>query len=123
MGFKQSKIDECVFYKGKVMYVLYIYDSILAGPNPEEIDDILKLMREDKLDVTEKGTLEEYLGINIDRKSDGTIHLTQPYLIDNILNDLNLLVKGVKTKTTLGSPSKIFMRNQNSKDFDQSLHY
>ena len=83
--FKQSNIDESIFYKGKVMYTLYTNDSILVGPNPEKINDILKLIRKAKLDITEKGTLEDFLGVSIDRKSDGTIHLTQPYLIDNIL--------------------------------------
>ena len=42
IGFKQSKIDECVFYKGKVMYALYTDDSILVGPDPTDIDDVLK---------------------------------------------------------------------------------
>ena len=40
-GFKQSKVDKCVFYRGSVMYVLYTDDSILAGPNQEEIDDAI----------------------------------------------------------------------------------
>ena len=31
LGFVQSKYDECVFFRGKVMYVLYTDDSILAG--------------------------------------------------------------------------------------------
>ena len=33
LGFKQSKVDEYVFYKGQTLYVLYTYDSILAGPS------------------------------------------------------------------------------------------
>ena len=32
LGFTQSKIDECVFYKGRTIYALYTDDSILAGP-------------------------------------------------------------------------------------------
>jgi hypothetical protein len=32
VGFKQSEVDECVFYKGKMLYVLYTDDSIIAGP-------------------------------------------------------------------------------------------
>ena len=68
------------------MYALCTDDSILAGPSPEEIDDIPKLMREAKLDIAEEGALEDFLGVNINRKSDGTIHLTQPHLIDNILS-------------------------------------
>ena len=38
MGFIQSKVDEYVFYKGNIMYVLYTDDSILAGPNKQEIN-------------------------------------------------------------------------------------
>jgi hypothetical protein len=30
--FVQSKVDECVFYKGKMMCTLYTDDSILTGP-------------------------------------------------------------------------------------------
>ena len=105
------------------MYTLYTDDSILAGPDPTEIDDTLKLMRRSKLDITEEETLEDFLGVNIDRKSDGTIHLTQPHLIDNILGDLDLLGKWVKTRTTLTSPSKILNRHQPSEDFDKSFHY
>ena len=80
-------------------------------------------MRKAKLDITEEGTLEEFLGINIDRKSDDTINLTQPALIDNILGYLSLLGEGDKTKTTPESPSRILKRHQNNDDFDQSLHY
>ena len=32
IGFAQSKINQCVFYKGRIIYVLYTDDSVLAGP-------------------------------------------------------------------------------------------
>ena len=35
IGFKQSNIDGCVFYKGKGVYALYTIDSILAEPCPK----------------------------------------------------------------------------------------
>jgi Reverse transcriptase (RNA-dependent DNA polymerase) len=38
VGFRQSEVNECVFYRGTVMYVLYADDSILAGPDITEID-------------------------------------------------------------------------------------
>ena len=80
---------ECVFYHGNSMYTLYTNDSILAGLRPKEIDHIIHLMQKEKLDITEEGTLEEFFGVNIDRKSEGKIHLTQPHLIESILKDLN----------------------------------
>jgi hypothetical protein len=33
LKFKQSKVDECIFYRGKSLYVLYTDDSLLAGPD------------------------------------------------------------------------------------------
>ena len=39
VGFVQLKVDKCEFYRGKVMYVLYTDDSILAGPDEDEYKD------------------------------------------------------------------------------------
>ena len=78
LGFKQSKVDKCVFYRGQTLYVLYTDDSILAGPIEKEIDQIIKDLRKAKLDLTIEGGLQDFLGVNIEKKTDGTIHLTQP---------------------------------------------
>jgi hypothetical protein len=83
VGFKQSKVDECVFYNGKVMYVLYTDDSILAGPDKDEINRVIEDIRKAKLDIMVEGDIQDFLGINIVRKEDSTIHLTQPHLIDD----------------------------------------
>ena len=123
IGFKQSSIDRCVFYKGKGMYAVYTADSILAGPCPKEIDNIMAQMRKVNLDITEEGTLEDFLGVNIDRRKDGTIHLTQPLLIDSILKDLNLLGPGVKTRDIPACSSRILKQHSDSESFDKSFNY
>ena len=38
VSFAQSKFDDCVFYEGKMIYVVYTDDSILAGPDQSKID-------------------------------------------------------------------------------------
>ena len=35
--FRKNKINECVFYCGKTMYILYTADYILAVPDEEEL--------------------------------------------------------------------------------------
>ena len=40
IGFEQSNIDDCLFYRGDVLMVLYTDDSILVGPNKQELLDI-----------------------------------------------------------------------------------
>ena len=45
VGFKQSIINECVFYKEDMIYFLYPDDSILAGPNEKRIQATIKKCR------------------------------------------------------------------------------
>ena len=88
LGFQQSSVDECVFYRGSTLYVLYTDDSLLAGPDKAEIDRIIEeLQSKAKLAITMEGDLADFLGVSIDRRPDGTIHLSQPHLIDQILED------------------------------------
>ena len=64
------------------MYVLYTDDSILAGPDEREIDDIINDIRSIGLDITDEGDIQDFLGIHIQKRPDGTIKLSQPHLID-----------------------------------------
>ena len=89
-GFIQSKHDECLFYWGKVMYALFIDDSILGAPTQMELKAAIKAIQEAKLQITLEGDLTDFLGVKIERKSTNEIIFTQPHLIDDILNDLGL---------------------------------
>ena len=124
LKFKQSKVDECVFYRGKTLYVLYTDDSLLAGPDNEEIEQIIKDLKRAKLDITDEGDIQDFLGVNIDMKADGTIHLTQPHLIDQILKDLKFPEdRKVTEKQTPSKSSEILKRDIDGVDFDGSFHY
>ena len=123
VGFEQSQVDECLFYKGNVIYALYTDDSIIAGPSEKEVADVVESIKKAGLDVTVEGTLEDFLGVNIDRKDDGTIHLTQPHLIDKILMDLKMNGKDLKVKSTPAASSRILSFHKESERFDESFHY
>ena len=123
LKFKQSKIDECVFYRGKTMYVLYTDDSLLAGPDMDEIDQIVKDLKKAKLDITDEGDIQDFLGVNISMKKDGTIHLTQPHLVDQIISDLGLSQDNVRVKSTPAMSSNILRRDEDGEDFDKSFNY
>jgi hypothetical protein len=98
--------------------IIYTNDSILAGPDEKEFNQIIEDMKRVKLDITVEGGLEDFLGINIDRRKDGTIHLTQPHLIDQILKDLRLDKENVTTKDTPALSSKILLQHSDSEPFD-----
>jgi acid stress-induced BolA-like protein IbaG/YrbA len=123
VGFVQSKIDDCVYYKGTVMYVLYTDDSILAGPDRNDIKQVIKDIQLANLNITVEGDIQDFLGINISRKEDGSIHLSQPQLIKGILKDLRLNGNNTKIKTTLSLSSRILTKHEDSEDFDGSFDY
>ena len=123
IGFKQTKTDDCVFMKGNNLYVLYTDDSILTGPDPKELDTIIEEMKQVGLEITVEGDISDFLGVNIQRNKDGTVHLTQPQLIDSILKELHLTGDKVAGKTTPAAVSKLLSRHSNSKSFDNHFHY
>ena len=41
LGFEQSAIDECVRYKGSTIFMYFVNDGILCGPNKSEIEAII----------------------------------------------------------------------------------
>lgn len=122
VGFTQSKVDECVFYKGKVICVLHTDDSMLAGPCEQEIKQVIQETRGAKLRLEVQGDLEDFLGVHMHREQNGTMSFTQPHLIDKILKDMKMDTSNVKTKDTPAASSTILSRHSSSQDFDNSFH-
>lgn len=122
-GFVKSAYDDCLFYRGQCMYVLYTDDSIIVGPTMEEIDDCIQAIKAQRLNITVEGDLADFLGVEIKRHSDGTIHLTQPHIISQILKDVHLDKDNVLTKMTPAASSKILGKHRDSSDFDGHFDY
>ena len=121
-GFVPSKHDECLFFRGKVLYALYIDDSILGAPSRQELDEAITAIKDAKLQITLEGDLADFLGVKIERTSANEIIFTQPHLIDDILNDLGLQ-HAKEGKETPAASSRILTRNENGAAHDKSFHY
>jgi hypothetical protein len=123
VGFKQSKVDDCVFYKGNVIYVLYTDDSILAGPSQREIDSVIQQIKDAKLDITVEGDIQDFLGVNITKQQDGTIQFTQPHLVDKVLRSMSMDNPDLKPKDTPAASSRVLHRHTDAEDFDNSFNF
>ena len=121
-GFVPSKHDECLFFRGQVLYALYIDESILEAPTRRELDEAITAIKEAKLQITLEGDLADFLGVKIERKSPNEIIFTQPHLIDDILHDLGLQ-HAKEGKETPAASSRILTRNDYGADLDKSFHY
>ena len=106
-----------------MVYLLYTDDSILAGPDKKEIDRIIRDIQSIGLNITVEGDLQDFLGINIKKQEDSSIHLNQPHLIDDILNDLRLNKENNNTKDIPMASSQILSHHLDSPDFDRHFDY
>jgi hypothetical protein len=128
LGFKQSAVDECVFYYKRSVFLVYVDDTILLGPDAAELDAIMQLLQS-RFNVESEGDLGDYLGIQLRKfKQDNKtlLELTQPQLIQSILADLNLLPNrshAVKSKPTPALCSKILTKDPKDPKFDNSFNY
>ena len=92
VGFEPNKIDPCLYYKGGVILLVNVDDCILMGIVDAGIDEAVCVLRSSKQNFTieDEGAVRDFLGVRINRNDDGTITLTQPQLIDSIIEDLNM---------------------------------
>ena len=91
-GFKPSQFDPCLYYRGSVVFLVYIDDCIVFGPRDQSIDQVVTDLRacSRQFTVDDLGDVVDFLGIQVQKQDDGSILLTQPQLIDSIIKDLHL---------------------------------
>ena len=88
-GFTSSAIDQCVFLKKNCVVLVYVDDCLIFHKSKEGVSACIDSLA-NEFDITREGSIEKYLGVNIHWHSDGTIEMTQPFLIERILSLLGL---------------------------------
>jgi hypothetical protein len=92
LGCVPSKIMPCLFYRRDVVLLVYVDDCLLFSPKDSSIDAFIEDLNSapENYSLEDQGEVCEFLGIKVQRLPDGTIHLSQPHLIQSILDDLRL---------------------------------
>ena len=124
IGFTPSKYDPCLYYRGSVLFLVYIDDCIVFGPNDQALDQVVKDLRTcpQQFTVDDQGDVGDFLGIRIKKKRDGSIHLSQPQLIDSIIQDLHLQ-PGSNSKPTPSVTSTLLHKDTDGPDMQPEFHY
>ena len=121
LGFVQSKIDECMFYKNNTILLVYVDDAILTGPDKLEIEQIYDEM-DTIFDISYEGDISDYLGVHITRTDQGKLELTQRKLIDTILKDMNILAE-TKTRKVPAKTSVLLTKGENKEPHKATWKY
>lgn len=90
-NFKQSKADNCVFFRHDAIILTYVDDCIIFTKEKAIADDIINSLQQgiENFEFTDDGDLLQYLGIAFDRK-DNFLTLSQPHLIRRIVEAAEL---------------------------------
>jgi hypothetical protein len=73
-----------------MMVVIYVDDCGVAAAKPEDIHRLVTDLQQLGFELTQEGDFSEFLGINLERRSDGSIYLSQKGLIRKILKATQL---------------------------------
>jgi hypothetical protein len=101
LGYKSSMIDDCVFFRGDVIFMVYIDDGIFLGPDDEKLQAAICEIQEAGLNIEDKGNPANYIGVNIKKMKDESYEFTQQALIDSIIQDVGLNDAKTKPKKLL----------------------
>ena len=121
IGFVQSKVEDCLYYRNKTMFLVYVDNGILAGPDRREIQEIIKQLAS-CFNVTDEGDITDYLGVNVMHLPDGRIKLAQPHLIKQILKDVNFR-DNTKGKSTPAASTKILDKDEQGENHNADWNY
>ena len=103
MNFKPIVSDPCVFVRGSNILILYVDDCIIISQSEGEAKGIYNELEKHGFKITDEGTMETYLEIRLDHYSDGSFKMSQPYLIDRIIET----IPGMKDAKITKSPAAV----------------
>ena len=94
------------------------------GTTDAAINEAIHALRSSKQNFTieDEGVVGDFMGVKIDRSDDGTVTLTQPQLIDLIIEDLNMK-DNTKLRAVPACSSKLLHKDADGESIEASFHY
>ena len=64
IGFKQSSVDEYIFYRASCVFFFYVDDGVFLCLNAKLVDKVIMDSKSENLNIENQGDITNYLGIN-----------------------------------------------------------
>ena len=84
-GFKQKKLYPCLFVRNNCIVIFYVGNCCIFYKYKETIDALLKNISK-TFNMNDEGVVRSYIGMNFIKDPNLTITMSQPAIIDKILN-------------------------------------
>jgi hypothetical protein len=90
LGSTQSNADPCLFISSTVMCLIYVDDALLVYKDQTAVDSLTKRMEQEKMLFNVESDVAGYLGVLIDRDTDGMKTMRHSGLARRIIEALHL---------------------------------
>jgi hypothetical protein len=67
IGIHPSLIDDCVFFRGDIIFMVYADDGIFVGSDNTQLQAIIKEVQDLGLNIEDQGHTADYVGVNINK--------------------------------------------------------
>jgi hypothetical protein len=84
MGFRQSKVDKCLFIRPDCILLLYVDDCLVFSPEKSVLESVLSQLG-NKFRITIEDEVSTYLGLEVSRTPENHLLIKQPGLIDKVI--------------------------------------
>jgi hypothetical protein len=104
LGYTSLLIDDCVFFCGDIIFMVYVDDGIFLGNDDMQLLQAIKGIQGLGLNIKDQGPPADYVGVSIKKHCDGFYEFTQHALIDSIIEDAGIIdskTKPVPAKVSL----------------------
>jgi hypothetical protein len=121
VGFIQSLVADCVFYRRNTIFIVYVDNCIFIGDSDEQLLSVIAELQGLGLKIEDQGHPADYVGVNIKRLASGGFEFTQQALIEAIINDVG--VAGTPTKPVPAKAHVVLLAFKDKPKFALNFDY
>lgn len=89
---KETKADSCVFISKRnnhlLIVAIFVDDGLIAATTDEQVNDLVRCLKDNF--ETKESDLDQFLGIGVNRKIDGSIFIHQTSYCERIISKFNM---------------------------------
>ena len=104
------------------MFFFYVYDGICLCPEKKEVAKALNDFKSTGLKLEDRRNISDYLGINFNYEKSGSITMSKPQLINQVLQAINQKPNAHLPPTPV-VPSRLLRREEGNLPYDGGFQY
>ena len=122
MGFQSSKVDRCVLFRENIIIMTYIDDFLIFSKDKLKAMTLIEDLKNDFY-LTDEGDASSYLGVQVMYNYNGSMSLTQPFLIEQIIDFLGNTITTANTQPTPAAFRENLHKDKNDTPRKQNWNY